>query len=78
MLFRSEVADRYRRAFEAEQWPGAPGKVVTASFGVSDILLLPGTQGVEDLVVAADGALYKAKLNGRNRVESATNAPANG
>ena len=73
-----EVAERYRRAFEVEQWPGAPGKTVTASFGVSDILVLPGTQGVEELIAAADGALYKAKLNGRNRVESASASPATG
>ena len=67
----AEVAERYRRAFEAEQWPGAPGKTVTASFGVADILALPSTRGLEDLVAAADAALYRAKANGRNRVEHA-------
>ena len=65
-----EVADRYRRAIELETWPSAAGKVITASFGIADISMLPGTQGVEDLIAAADSALYKAKLNGRNRVEA--------
>ena len=65
-----EVADRYRRAIEQETWPSAAGKVITASFGIADISMLPGAQGVDDLIAAADSALYKAKLNGRNRVEA--------
>jgi len=65
-----EVADRYRRAIELETWPSAIGKVITASFGIADISMLPGAQGVDDLIAAADSALYKAKLNGRNRVEA--------
>lgn len=65
-----EVADRYRRAIELETWPSAVGKVITASFGIADISMLPGAQGVDDLIAAADSALYKAKLNGRNRVEA--------
>jgi diguanylate cyclase (GGDEF)-like protein len=66
-----EVADRYRRAIELEQWPGPTGRIITASFGVADIHALDGIQSIEELVGAADAALYRAKLNGRNRVESA-------
>lgn len=65
-----EVAERYRQAFEVEVWPTAPGKIITASFGVSDILSLPPKHGIEEFIVAADSALYKAKLGGRNRVEA--------
>jgi len=66
-----EVAERYRRAFEQEVWSAAVGKVVTASFGVSDMISLPQATSFNDLIASADAALYRAKLNGRNRVEAA-------
>ena len=66
-----EVAERYRRAFEQEVWSSASGKVVTASFGVSDMISLPQATSFSELIAAADAALYRAKLNGRNRVEAA-------
>lgn len=66
-----EVAERYRRAMEQEIWAMAPGMVITSSFGVAELRNLGADAGVNDLVQAADGALYRAKLNGRNRVEAA-------
>ena len=48
------------------------GVRLTASFGVS--ALSPG-DGVADLVRRADGALYRAKRDGRNLVRTAELAP---
>jgi diguanylate cyclase (GGDEF)-like protein len=42
---------------------------VTASFGVVEAT---GEATIEQLMQLADAALYRAKHNGRNRVESAT------
>jgi diguanylate cyclase (GGDEF)-like protein len=45
------------------------GKAVTCSFGVAQ---LTEGESAERLVARADAALYRAKLNGRNRVERAS------
>jgi diguanylate cyclase (GGDEF)-like protein len=60
------LAEKLRTAMHAEHWPN--GLAVTASFGVSE------TQPREDFGQAighADGALYRAKAGGRDRVEFA-------
>ena len=72
------MAERYRRAMEQEQWPSSAGMVVTSSFGVAELRNLGPEAGMNDLVQAADGALYRAKLNGRNRVEAAVAAHRTG
>jgi diguanylate cyclase (GGDEF)-like protein/hemerythrin-like metal-binding protein len=64
-------AERIRRAVEDLAIPHPSGGVVTVSLGV--VTALPSLMLVPDgIVEQADKALYKAKGNGRNRVESMT------
>ncbi|MCL6536361.1 MAG: diguanylate cyclase [Armatimonadetes bacterium] len=58
------VAERLRCAVEAAEWSLRP---VTGSFGVACIR--PDMETRQELIEAADQALYQAKKNGRNRVE---------
>ncbi len=62
-----EVAEKLRAAIAAHQFAGVGHK--TASFGVAEIR--PG-DSIRALVARADAALYRAKKNGRNRVEAGT------
>ena len=59
------VAEKLRRLVESWQFPGVP-RTVTISAGIA---AYPAHgQGRDELVRAADGALYAAKQAGRNRV----------
>jgi diguanylate cyclase (GGDEF)-like protein len=58
------AAERFRAALENAEWPD---RQITASFGVATCG--PCICTLSDLVAAADQALYRAKQNGRNRVE---------
>ncbi len=62
------VAEKIRAAVEdVGKGLGYPDGMVTASIGVTEYR--PGTQNKdEDVLVAADRALYRAKAGGRNRV----------
>ena len=66
-----EVAERLRIAIESIVWPGKQDLVVTASFGICDTESVGEETNPEAMLETADSALYKAKQNGRNRVESA-------
>jgi diguanylate cyclase (GGDEF)-like protein len=61
------IAERMRRAIEAEGIPHPTRGVVTASFGVA-ATRIGSTVGNDELMRAADAALYAAKRNGRNQV----------
>ncbi|GAB6061322.1 diguanylate cyclase [Deferrisoma palaeochoriense] len=67
------LAERLRARIEAEPVPIGDGATlpVTVSMGVAD--LVPGSRdrSPDELLKAADEALYRAKTNGRNRVEVA-------
>jgi diguanylate cyclase (GGDEF)-like protein len=63
------IADRVRRNFAEAAARFAEGELLpTVSVGVT--LGLDRKTEVEDLLVAADEALYRAKAEGRNRVEA--------
>ncbi len=64
------VAERVRVAVAAQTWPSYPGLAVTVSAGVAEKCAAHGKP--DDLVHAADMAMYAAKDAGRNRVERAT------
>jgi diguanylate cyclase (GGDEF)-like protein len=73
------LAERMREAVEALRVPrvGRPGALrVTASFGVA--ALPESARDGEELVAAADAALYRAKRGGKNRVERAEQVAAAG
>ena len=65
-----EIAERLRQAVEGLKLPHAYAQTsqVTVSLGVAAIKAHEGEFG--DLMAAADVALYRAKRNGRNRIET--------
>ena len=67
----AQLAERVRVALAARSIPGVPGLRVTASFGVAEYA---GETNTDQLIAAADGALYRAKDAGKNRVERAPEA----
>ncbi|HZT85196.1 MAG TPA: GGDEF domain-containing protein [Gaiellaceae bacterium] len=67
----AQLADRTRGELADRRIPGVRGLRVTASFGVAEYTGQPTT---EELVAAADAALYRAKRAGKDRVERAMSA----
>jgi diguanylate cyclase (GGDEF)-like protein len=73
------LAERMREAVERLRVPSVGGDEplrVTASFGVASVPESAADR--EDLVAAADAALYRAKRGGKNRVERAERVAAAG
>jgi diguanylate cyclase (GGDEF)-like protein len=73
------LAERMREAVERLPVPSVSGGVplrVTASFGVASVP--ESATDREELVAAADAALYRAKRGGKNRVERAEQVAAAG
>lgn len=65
------VADRIRQAIKQVKFPSETGPFnVSVSIGVAEPLL--NEASITDALERADAALYKAKSNGRDRVEIAT------
>lgn len=60
----ARLSEKLRQTVETHEFPIVKHK--TASFGVA--LLKPG-EAISDFISRVDQALYRAKLNGRNRVE---------
>jgi diguanylate cyclase (GGDEF)-like protein len=60
------MVEKLRASLTAQAWPH--GLRVTSSFGVTS---LTPEEDIGAAIKRADGALYRAKANGRNRVEVA-------
>ncbi len=67
----AQLAERVRIGLAARRIPSVPGLRVTASFGVAEYA---GETNTEQLVAAADDALYRAKRGGKDRVVRAARA----
>ena len=65
------AADKVRRVIEGHAFPGVP-RPVTISAGVAEFPVHGSTR--DELVKAADSALYASKQAGRNRVTAAASA----
>lgn len=64
----AQLAERIRVRLADRRIPAADGLRATASFGVAEYLPGSGTS-VDELLATADGALYRAKRAGKDRVE---------
>jgi diguanylate cyclase (GGDEF)-like protein len=64
------VAEKMRQAVNGRHIPhaGNPAGIVTISAGVAAFVPARGGPGAQDLLAAADAALYAAKSSGRDRV----------
>ena len=63
------AAEKIRSMVENLDFPGMEGRQVTVSLGVA-ALMESGETNIDRLINLADEGLYRAKGNGRNRVET--------
>jgi len=69
------VAERVRQSVQGTKFNGALAPLsITVSMGIATLPTPDGTT-VDAFIKMADDALYRAKANGRNRVEYLTNTP---
>jgi diguanylate cyclase (GGDEF)-like protein len=68
-----QLAERIRAELSSRRIPGAPGLRVTASFGVAE---RGAESNTEQVVAAADEALYRAKRAGKDRIERGAAEPS--
>ncbi|MDF2500690.1 MAG: diguanylate cyclase [Anaerosporomusa subterranea] len=71
------IAEKIRQSVELSQFPDSQGSFsarITASLGIATYnpLLAPDPPSKEQIIAIADKALYRAKEEGRNRVNNAT------
>ncbi|MGH0035370.1 MAG: diguanylate cyclase [Myxococcota bacterium] len=66
------VAERWRHAIEQMRVPLADGREVSVTLSIGVAAYAPEMESPEELIVAADAALYRAKEGGRNRVVAAS------
>jgi two-component system cell cycle response regulator len=66
------AAERLRHAVAEQPFPAAvPGGGIAATVSIGVAFGIAGAASLQDLVKAADSALYEAKRDGRNRVTAA-------
>jgi diguanylate cyclase (GGDEF)-like protein len=65
------LAERWRASVENTLFTVPDGRVVDVTISLGVAGFLPAFEAVDDMVVAADAALYQAKQAGRNRTEVA-------
>jgi len=65
------LAERWRAVVEASRFVSPDGREISVKISVGAAALVEGMKTPDDLIGAADEALYRAKAKGRNRVEFA-------
>jgi len=63
------MAERWRASVEHAEFRAADGRAIRAQISIGVAAYTKNLARADDLIAAADKALYSAKQNGRNRVE---------